>query len=66
MRALDGAAIARYVARDRPLDCAGAYKLEAGGIGLFAAIACDDHSAITGLPLLAVTKILAEIGFALP
>ena len=66
MRQLDPWAIERYVARDKPLDCAGAYKLEAGGVALFSAIACDDHSAITGLPLLAVTRILAEIGFAVP
>jgi septum formation protein len=66
MRRLDPWAIERYVARDQPLDCAGAYKLEAGGVALFSAIACDDHSAITGLPLLAVTRILADIGFAVP
>jgi septum formation protein len=66
MRALDPWQIERYVARDQPLDCAGAYKLEAGGVALFSAIACDDHSAITGLPLLALTRILAEIGFAIP
>ena len=50
-------------ARDRPLDCAGAYKLEAGGIALFGAIACDDHSAITGLPLLPPMMSSVEMKF---
>lgn len=66
MRPLDRAALERYVARDRPLDCAGAYKLEAAGICLFAGIASEDASAITGLPLLALTRILAGLGFPLP
>jgi septum formation protein len=66
MRALDRAAIARYVAADLPLDCAGAYKLEARGVALFSRIASADHTAITGLPLIALTGILAEIGFVIP
>src|SRR5205823_317052 len=35
MRPLTRAEIERYVAADRPFDCAGAYKLEARGIALF-------------------------------
>lgn len=66
MRALDRAAIARYVAADAPLDCAGAYKLEARGIALFERIESEDHSAITGLPLIALTTILRRLGFAVP
>ena len=66
MRDLDSAALARYVARDRPLDCAGAYKLECSGIGLFSAIESADHSAIIGLPLIALTRILSGLGFAIP
>lgn len=66
MRALDAEAIARYVAADRPLDCAGAYKLEARGIALFARIDSADHSAITGLPLIALTTILRGLGFSVP
>jgi len=66
MRPLDRAALERYVARDQPLDCAGAYKLEAAGISLFTAIASEDASAITGLPLLALTRILSGLGFPLP
>lgn len=66
MRPLDRDALERYVARDQPLDCAGAYKLEAAGISLFERIASEDASAITGLPLLALTRILAGFGFRLP
>lgn len=66
MRQLDRAALERYVARDQPLDCAGAYKLEAAGIALFTRIESADHTAITGLPLLALTRILAKCGLTLP
>jgi len=66
MRALNADALARVVARDNPIDCAGAYKLEAGGISLFARIDSADHTAITGLPLLALTRILSELGLAIP
>jgi septum formation protein len=66
MRPLSRDAIERYVNADRPLDCAGSYKLESGGIVLFDRIESDDHSAITGLPLIALVTILREIGFAIP
>lgn len=66
MRALDRASLARYVAADQPLDCAGSYKLEQQGIALFSRIDSADHSAVTGLPLLALTRILADLGFVLP
>ncbi len=66
MRPLPSEAIARYVAADRPLDCAGAYKLECRGIGLFSAIACADHTAITGLPLIWTAGVLGNLGFAVP
>jgi septum formation protein len=66
MRPLTRAEIARYVAADRPLDCAGAYKLEERGIALFERIDTADYTAITGLPLIAVTTILRSLGFAIP
>lgn len=66
MRRLNRNAIERYVARDRPLDCAGSYKLEQGGVALFDRIESDDHSAITGLPLLALARVLAELGYEIP
>ncbi len=66
MRPLTRDQLERYVAADQPVDCAGAYKLEARGIGLFDRIASEDHTAITGLPLLALGRILAECGFVTP
>jgi septum formation protein len=66
MRPLSRDQIARYVAADAPVDCAGAYKLEARGIALFSRIESEDHSAVTGLPLIALTTILASLGFPIP
>jgi septum formation protein len=66
MRRLSRAAIERYVAADQPLDCAGSYKLESRGIVLFDKIETVDHTAITGLPLIALTTILRDLGFDIP
>ncbi len=66
MRPLTRAAAARYVAADQPLDCAGAYKFEARGAALFVRVAADDPTAIEGLPLLALCRLLAERGLELP
>lgn len=66
MRQLDRAAVERYVARDHPVDCAGSYKLEQAGVALFRRIESEDHTAIIGLPLLALAGILAELGFEAP
>lgn len=66
MRGLDEAALARYVAADQPLDCAGSYKLERRGVALFERIDCDDHSSIIGLPLLWLTATLARLGYPVP
>ena len=66
LRPLARAEIERYVAADRPLDCAGSYKLEARGITLFERIDSRDHSAITGVPLIALTSILRDLGYRIP
>lgn len=66
MRPLSEAEIARYLAHDRPFDCAGAYKLECQGIALFDQITSADHTAITGLPLLALSRILRTYEFEVP
>jgi septum formation protein len=66
MRALSRAEIERYVDADEPFDCAGSYKLEARGILLFERIVAEDHSAISGLPLIALTTILRGLGVTLP
>lgn len=66
MRQLDQDAIKRYIQFDQPLDCAGAYKLESQGITLFEEIQSTDHSAITGIPLIALTTLLIKAGVTLP
>lgn len=66
MRALTIREINRYVAADEPLDCAGSYKLESLGISLFESIQSNDHTAITGLPLMHLAKILRGYRFPIP
>jgi septum formation protein len=66
MRPLGREEIERYVAADLPLDCAGSYKVEGRGIVLFERIESADHTAITGLPLIALTTILRDLGYPLP
>lgn len=65
-RALDDETIARYVARESPLDCAGGFKSEGLGIALCEAIDSDDPSALIGLPLIRLCAILREVGFEIP
>lgn len=60
MRRLSAPQLAAYVSADQPLDCAGSYKLEARGIGLFERIECADWTAIEGLPLLWVCSQLTQ------
>ena len=66
MRSLTRAELERYVAQDRPVDCAGSYKLEERGIVLFEKIESADHTAITGLPLISLAAFLRELGYAIP
>ena len=66
MRPLTRAEIERDAAHDRPIDCAGSYKLEQRGIVLFESIETEDHSAITGLPLIRLTGLLRTLGYAVP
>jgi septum formation protein len=65
-RVLDDASIARYVARESPLDCAGGIKSEGLGIALCESIDSDDPSALIGLPLIRLCSILREVGFEIP
>lgn len=66
MRMLSHDEIERYVAADEPYGCAGSYKLESLGISLFESIDSADHTAITGLPLMAVCRMLRECGVFIP
>jgi septum formation protein len=65
-RILDAAAIARYVERERPLDCAGSFKCEGLGIALFERIQSEDPTALIGLPLIALCRLLREFEIEIP
>lgn len=65
-RTLDDDTIARYVAREAPLDCAGGFKSEGLGITLCESIDSVDPSALIGLPLIQLCKVLRGVGFELP
>jgi septum formation protein len=58
--------IARYVARERPLDCAGGFKVEGLGISLFERIDSQDPTALIGLPLIWLAGALRRAGLPLP
>jgi len=65
-RVLDEATIERYVARESPIDCAGAFKSEGLGISLCESIDSVDPSALVGLPLIRLCAVLRGVGFELP
>lgn len=62
MRTLTADAIASYVRREMPLDCAGSYKIENLGIALLETVVTDDTTGIEGLPLLATCRLLRTLG----
>ncbi len=64
-RTLSADEIARYVDRENPIDCAGSFKAEAAGIALFERIRSEDPTALIGLPLIALAKLLRAAGFTL-
>ena len=61
-RTLSQAQIADYVAREQPLDCAGAFKSEGLGIALFERLGGNDPNALIGLPLIALCTMLERAG----
>jgi septum formation protein len=65
-RQLSDEEIKRYVARDKPYDCAGGFKVEALGITLFTRIESQDPTALVGLPLIWLAGALRRHGFILP
>jgi septum formation protein len=65
-RTLSDEEIRRYLAREHPLDCAGSFKSEGAGIALFERIESADPTALVGLPLIALARLLRESGIAVP
>ena len=55
-----------YLLTEEPYDCAGSAKSEGLGITLLEAIKSDDPTALIGLPLIALTGLLRDVGFVIP
>ncbi|MCD6680108.1 MAG: Maf family nucleotide pyrophosphatase [Burkholderiaceae bacterium] len=63
-RRLDDDEIERYLQREQPYDVAGSAKAEGLGIVLLDAIEGDDPTAIIGLPLIALGRMLRDAGLS--
>ena len=61
-RALGAREIEAYLLREQPYDCAGSAKSEGLGIALIERIETNDPTSLVGLPLIALTGLLAESG----
>lgn len=61
-RDLPDAELDAYLRIEQPYDCAGSAKNEGLGIALIASLRSDDPTALTGLPLIALTTMLRRAG----
>jgi len=61
-RRLSAPQIERYLRLEQPYDCAGSAKAEGLGIALIERIDTGDPTSLIGLPLIALTELLAEAG----
>lgn len=61
-RPLSRATVEAYLRREQPYDCAGSAKAEGLGIALIARLRTEDPTSLVGLPLIALTELLAEAG----
>lgn len=62
LRDYSDAQIEHYLRREQPYDCAGSARCEGLGIALIAEMRGDDPNALIGLPLIALTEMLAAQG----
>jgi septum formation protein len=65
-RPLSSAEIDRYIAVDKPFQCAGSFRSESLGVTLFARMDCSDPTGLVGLPLIRLAASLRAAGFHLP
>ena len=65
-RTLTDDEIARYLEREPAYDSAGSFKSEGLGITLVDSIEDDDPSALIGLPLIRLCRLLRGFGYPLP
>jgi septum formation protein len=63
-RDLPDAELDAYLRIEQPYDCAGSAKNEALGIAILEKIESTDPTALTGLPLVALTTMLRRAGVA--
>lgn len=61
-RRLSREQIINYVERERPYDCAGAFKSEGLGVALFSHMEGADPNGLIGLPLIRLVTMLASEG----
>lgn len=66
MRPLSSEQIQSYLELDQPFDCAGSYKIEKSGLTLIEKMVCEDFSAIQGIPLIQLIKVLSGLGYSIP
>lgn len=62
LKPLTAAQIIAYVERERPVDCAGSFKVEGLGIALMEKLSGDDYTALIGLPLIRLCDLLQQCG----
>ncbi len=62
IRPLTDTQIAAYLNKEQPYDCAGSAKSESLGIALMQRMDSPDPTALVGLPLMALTEMLANEG----
>ncbi|MFA7270394.1 MAG: Maf family nucleotide pyrophosphatase [Sterolibacterium sp.] len=65
-RDLSDREIESYLDRENALNCAGSAKSEGLGIALLDYLRCDDPTALIGLPLIALSRMLRAEGISLP
>jgi len=61
-RTLSDPLIEQYLRAEMPYDCAGSLKAEALGIVLLHSARGEDHTALLGLPLISLVRLLREAG----
>jgi septum formation protein len=64
LRDLPDAELDAYLRIEQPYDCAGSAKNEGLGIAIIDCIDSNDPTALTGLPLIALTGMLRRAGFS--
>jgi septum formation protein len=63
---LPDATLINYLRIEQPYDCAGSAKCEGMGIAMLESIRSDDPTALIGLPLIALSALLRDVGFEIP